>query len=166
NFMFNTPFRYEKMENDEKIQGIGAVNGDFYAEISDSLASFSKVLILSSDFPVPEVGLEENAIKVSSAHALQYEFVDESTPFGINIGYNDGYLESTDEELSVKIFRWDSNEDRWKQMGGQVDTLHNVVSTTVAEPGIYAAFTSTTTTSIERNPSEMPRSEERRVGKE
>ena len=155
-FMLNTPFSYSELVNDEQILGLGSVNGDFNAEISDSVASFSKVLILSSNFPVPESGLEESSIKVSDAHALQYEFLDESSSFSVNISYDEGFLETSEEELSIKIFRWDTNEGRWKQMGGQADTLLNVVSVTVAEPGIYAAFTSTTTTNIEQIPFEMP----------
>ncbi|HAC14670.1 MAG TPA: hypothetical protein DCE78_01815 [Bacteroidetes bacterium] len=155
-FFFRTYYEYSISSDVDLITQVSSNNSNFSATLTDSEHIFDRVFILTSDFPVPTSGLEENSRKVSPAFGFIYEMDDIDAEIDLEIRYSELNLDHPDNELTVKIFRWDSNVTQWKQMGGQVDTTHNVVSVGVAEPGIYAAFTSTTTTNIDRNPVEMP----------
>jgi hypothetical protein len=131
--------------------------GDFKVNPQQPGSAFRRGLIVSSDFPVPTVGLEPDAIQVSNVFGLDLEKTNSDDQTSISIRYTHSDLSPQQQIDMIKVFRWDLNEERWKQIGGQVDTTHFTVTVSTTETGVFAAFTSSSPTSVIEDTHELPK---------
>ncbi len=148
-------FNYIDAQSDS-FRSLSSSSGDFIVNPQAVESSFQRGLVISSDFPVPESGLEPDAIQLSNVFGVDLEKTNPQDLSSIKIRYSDKGLTNQEQLERVKIFRWDINEERWKQLGGQVDTTHFTVTVSTSETGIFAAFTSTNATSIIEDSKEIP----------
>lgn len=148
-------FNYVDMA-DDSTRSFSSKTGDFVVSPQTDSSAFHRGLVISSDFPVPKTGLETDAIQVSNVFGMDLEKTSSNDLSSITIRYTENGLTPQQQLDLVKIFRWDLNEERWKQIGGQVDTTHFTVSVSTAETGIFAAFTSTNPTSVIEQSNETP----------
>ena len=115
------------------------------ALLDTGAASVGRVMLLTSDFPVIQTGLELNARQAGPATSLVIENLGQlGGANGVLIRYDDsdlagGYI---DQETTLRIWRFDLLARTWELIGGAVDTSHNEVAAPIAATGVYAAFTS------------------------
>lgn len=140
----------------DSIRSLSSKTGDFIVSPQETASAFHRGLVISSDFPVPETGLEPDAIQMSNVFGLDLEKTSANDLSSLSIRYTENELTPQQQIDLIKVFRWDLNEERWKQIGGQVDTTHFTVTVSTAETGIFAAFTSTNPTSIIEQSVEIP----------
>ena len=48
-------------------------------------------------------------------------------------------------ELSLQMYRWDTEGSSWSLVGGRVDTTNDFVTATITQAGTYSLFTTFTT---------------------
>ncbi len=120
--------------------------------ILDSTTFITKAGVLSSPYPVIRSGLDSTFYAVSRTQALAV-FPQQSSLPGDNqivINYNldnvPGQIRDNKLENSIRIFRWNESGLQWERVGGEVDTASAQVSTTITQPGVYAAFSTDYTT--------------------
>lgn len=142
--------------HEDSARSLSSKAGDFVVSPQAVSSAFYRGLVISSDFPVPETGLEPDAIQMSNVFGLDLDKANTNDLNSITIRYSENGL-TPDQQLDmVKVFRWDLNEERWKQLGGQVDTTHYTVTVSTAESGIFAAFTSSDPTSVIERSNDIP----------
>lgn len=104
--------------------------------------SIQKLFVLSTDFnPILE-GLENEVERGGAVHSIS-SYQEQTSLQGknaITIRYADSDLRSK-SEASLRIFRWNSGENNWQRIGGNVDTIRNEVTAEIGSLGTYAAFT-------------------------
>ena len=125
--------------------------GDAEIEIDSAVGGISSITIVSSAYPVITNGLEPLARQAGEAHGVAFGGV-ESVSGHITIRYSNSDVESADQELALKVHRFDESSLRWMVLGGSVDTTHNEVMSRMSEPGAYALFTTTVPTGIDDPP--------------
>lgn len=144
---FFFPTRYMLVEGDStgipELTGMGA---GCSVRFGEPHATLQRAAVLSSPYPVIRAGLEDDAMQGGEAHCVAVypseAFPDSSV---LTVGYKSSDLEEGSglyrEETSLGVFRWDESLAQWSFVGGMADTIHKTVSVQIAEPGVYAAFT-------------------------
>jgi hypothetical protein len=115
-----------------------------------------RALVLSSRYPVPRQGLEDDQLPAGRAHSLSlYPRVELSDSSEVAIQYADSDLPEPRSELTLRVFRWD--DAGWVHVGGAVDSSANEVFSAISQTGVYALFTiDTTATGIGSSEMELP----------
>ncbi|OGU39127.1 MAG: hypothetical protein A2X61_08325 [Ignavibacteria bacterium GWB2_35_12] len=108
-----------------------------------------RISVLSSNFFPLKNGISANAKQggsVVSFSSAPGQISQETTNI-LNIRYSKTEL-TTEDELSLGIFKWDENSLKWNKIGSTVDTSEGLVSAQVNSMGTYAAFTTNTTVGV------------------
>ncbi|MCP4704410.1 MAG: T9SS type A sorting domain-containing protein [candidate division Zixibacteria bacterium] len=154
-FFFDTEFIVNQLATGG-IKEILAIGGKVMAELDSTNADIEKAMILSSPYPVIRTGLNPLALQAGETHSLSiYPDIAFNGNNSLRILYADDDFSNEDglfnDEMSIKIFKWDISSKEWNVVGGVVDTSHNEVITMITETGVYAAFTTDMATDIEDN---------------
>lgn len=125
-------------------------NGGARLALDSANVSASTYTWISSAAPTAIAGLDPDTERGGDVHALALRGASTlSGTNGLTIAYADSDVKLRSEQ-SLRIFRWNDATLAWEKIGGTVDTLRNEVTAAFASPGTYAAFTTTETSSIER----------------
>jgi hypothetical protein len=109
---------------------------------STNLGTLTRTSVLSSAFPSILTGLDSNVEQAGNTEAFELE----PSGAGLN-GHNSLAITyanrdvPADREAKLRIFRWQQESQKWRVIGGAVDTVANVITAEITEPGTYAAFT-------------------------
>ena len=112
-------------------------------------SEIERISALSSDFFPLKNGISASAkqagflVSFSSAPGQ----LSQGTINILNIRYSKTEL-TTEDELSLSIFKWDEDNLVWNKMPGNVDTTNGIVSTQISSMGTYAAFTTNNTVGV------------------
>ena len=135
-----------------RISGAGGQSELLVDSINNSI---EKIIIVSSSYPVPLDGFTEGeVVKAGKTHTVScYPNVTLAGDNQIFIHYFDSDLQidsnTTADELSLAIYKWNVNDAVWDYMGGSVDTSLNYVTEKITNAGVYAAFTTDIITGVE-----------------
>ncbi|MCH7877737.1 MAG: DUF3466 family protein [candidate division Zixibacteria bacterium] len=146
-FFFTTDYTLQRFGDSVTVGPVHSSDGaaEFNLDTSNTL---TRALVLSSPFPIIRSGLDLLSLQTGSTHSLAT--FPASTLIGTNsltISYNRGDFTGQTgftSESSVRIFRWNEQLRQWELIGGEVDTVFGEVSVPITEPGVYAAFTTST----------------------
>ena len=117
-----------------------------------SAADIEKLSILSTTFPVPRAGLNENLILAAPVHALGYYPASAALDGTLTIQYAADSLFASVEE-AVGIYRWDGAQ--WQSLETGVEIEEQTASAALAGEGLYGVFldrTQTTQVSVDPHP--------------
>ncbi len=144
-YCFNSDYTTLTIDSGIVVLFVGP-DGVSEATLDNTDNSLERSLLLSTDYPVLRTGLDQEAIQVGPA--LDLALFPESSLNGdnsITIRYSDedveGGIGSYGLEESLHIFHWNPSAQQWELIASDVDTLHNEVTATITNAGVYAAFT-------------------------
>ncbi len=131
------------------------------ATISFSGVDSSRVAsILSTEYPIISNGLAVEAVSASRVFAVEWADGSRSVDHTLSLRYSTIQLDSSvtpwGQESNIQIFKWDDANAEWQILNSVLDTANNLVSSQIASPGIYAAFTSDIVTDIGDEPNTLP----------
>lgn len=145
---FFVPFSYVLYTIDDlaRLSKLLGPNAAAILSLSSDNTTIAKALIAASSYPPISTGLEADAVQAGSAYSISVAAsVTLTGTNNLTILYNDDDLKVGDsfvgDESLLQIFRWDGSENRWRLVGGIVDTARNEVTASITELGTYAAFT-------------------------
>jgi hypothetical protein len=146
----NTPF---SIMFDYQISDMGknifAPNGVAELILDQKNTEIERISTLSSNFFPLKNGISANAKQggsVVSFSSAPGQLSQGSTNI-LNIRYSKSEL-TTEDELSLGIFKWDENNLKWNKIASTVDTAEGLVSAQINSMGTYAAFTTNTTVGV------------------
>lgn len=119
------------------------ITGGFCDLLLDTLNTFDKILILSSEFPPPLSGLDSLSEQVGEIFSIcAYPSVSNLKGLGniLVIGYAHSDLKKNPESC-LRIFKWNEAYNQWECIGGDVSGEHGVVVAHIQSLGIYGVFT-------------------------
>jgi probable HAF family extracellular repeat protein len=150
---FFVPVSYGHYLVDSTVSRVATMssNGAVEVDIDSAVSGISSITIVSSAYPVMTDGLEPSARQAGEAHGVAFGGV-ESVSGSITIRYSSSDVESSEQELTLRVHQFDDSAMRWVVIGGSVDTTHNEVVSGISEPGVYALFMTIVPTGIDDPP--------------
>lgn len=111
-----------------------------------------RATIMTSRYPVPRNGLQIENLQAGEAQTLALQpamTIGGDSRLSIRYPESDLGDSVTAQALegSLRIFGWDATAMSWNLIGGSVDTAFNEVSANITQEGVYAAFTTETSSS-------------------
>jgi hypothetical protein len=148
-FFFDADYSLTSLELDDTISAIYPPQGDAQVLVDKLNDELERVILLSTNYPVIRTGLSDDARQAGRSHVLSmYPSTTLSGDNHIGIRYSESELVGGSgyygDEQSLQVYRWNETGNTWVLFGGLVDTSRNEVSVLIAEPGVYAAFTTET----------------------
>ncbi len=154
-FSFFAPVAYVHSVYDTAVTALQASSSEGDAEIvvETAGAGIPSITMASSSYPVIMDGLGSLARQAGDAHGVAFGGV-ESVSGTITLHYSNSDVESSEQELTLEVHRFDDSVMQWSAMGGSVDTFHNEVVHGITEPGVYALFSTSVPTGVNDPPSQ------------
>ncbi|MFH1701742.1 MAG: hypothetical protein ABIE07_14295 [Candidatus Zixiibacteriota bacterium] len=145
-FFFNAQYIIEDADS-VITSSVNTVSNGCCGFTIDVVNSIEKIMILSTEYPVIRDGLDSTSLQIGQTHSLSiYPAVSLKGNNQISIRYNPlkipgAEMAACQMESAIQLFHWNQSISQWELIGGEPDTLLNIISTDIFEPGIYAAFT-------------------------
>lgn len=105
--------------------------------LNPNTTDIEQLVVLSSDFPTPPIGLPDSVRQVSRSHSFE-GFPLSVAPSGrIQIGFNTDSLRA-DVSEAITVFKWD--QDQWVSIPTTSNIEKSTASIEFKDYGVYAAF--------------------------
>ncbi|KAA3631349.1 MAG: T9SS C-terminal target domain-containing protein [Calditrichaeota bacterium] len=152
-FFFPIDFQFYNVQDTLTPYDVFSNGQDLSIRIDSTIGMYTKVLVLSTNYPIMPGLLPSVSKQVSRAHSLSvYPNSEFNADARLSISYFNTILNNDtslyENELSIHIHKWDMVAHDWVMLPTVLDTSYGIATASIDGPGIYAAFTTDVNTGV------------------